>query len=191
VLALLDHLDVPCESKQAPVGQLPDGLEHWSPSGRVPLLVHGAVVIGESRVMLEYLSEAYEFEAAYPAGLRERTRHRYAMALMDGFLAPALATAGALDVARLGECLDVIEDAALAAPDVPCLLTMHLAPLWLRFQWWRPEWDVTRAIRERPKLAAWLDAAASSAAIVRTSPSRSANIAEFRAVLASLGAAKR
>lgn len=191
MLALLDHLDVPCELKQAPVGQFPDGLERWSPSGRIPLLVHGEVVIGESRVMLEYLSEAYEFEAAYPAGLSERTRHRYAMALMDGFLAPALATGGALEVARLGECLDVIEDAALAAPDVPCLLTMHLGPLWLRFQWWRPEWEVTRAIRGRTKLVAWLDAAASVDAVVRTAPSRSAHVAEFRAVLASTGATKR
>ena len=32
----------------------------------MPLLVHGDLSIGESRVMLDYLAEAYAFEHAYP-----------------------------------------------------------------------------------------------------------------------------
>jgi glutathione S-transferase len=183
-LALLEHLRVDCELIEAPFGQVPERLRRWSPSGRVPLLVQGEVVIGESRVMLEHLAEAYAFDSAYPRELVERTLHRHAMAVMDAFIAPRLAPGEEpLEASRLAECVGVLEGVALASPPSPSLLAFHLAPPWLRFKWIYPEGDVTRAIRERPKLADWLDAAARLAAVDRTGPS-AADIAEIRAACA-------
>ena len=190
VLALLDHLGVAYETREAPLGQLPEGVERWSPSGRVPLLVHGALVIGESRVMLEHLAEAYGFGSGYPLELTQRTRQRHAMALMDGSVAPALTRPDSkLDAVRLAGCLDVFEGAT-QAPLEPGLFAFHFAPLWLRFQWWHPEGVVTRAVRDRPALAAWLDGAASLAAVQRTAPSQAENVADFRAACVIRGSAK-
>lgn len=191
VLALLDHLDVAHDARQAPVGQLPEGLLSWSPSGRVPLLVHGAVVISESRVMLEHLAEAYGFESGYPRALVARTLQRHAMALMDIVVAPRLAAGDKdLDEPRVAECLDIFESVAVATPLEPCLLTFHFAPMWLRFQWWRPNGAVTRAIRSRPRLAAWLDGAARLPSVVRTARSQQDSEADFHAACAILNAAK-
>jgi len=189
VLALLDHLGVAHDAREAPVGQVPDGLLSWSPSGRIPLLVHGAVVIGESRVMLEHLAEAYGFESGYPRALVARTLQRHAMALMDSVVAPRLAAGDAgLDVPRIAECLDIFESVAVATPLEPCLFTFHFAPVWLRFQWWRPSGAVTRAIRSRPRLAAWLDGAAGLASVVRTAPSQQGNEDDFNAACAIMSA---
>jgi glutathione S-transferase len=190
VFALLAHLGVEVDCREVPAGQQPDGLVELSPSGRVPLLVHGAVVIGESRVMLEHLAEVYGFESSYPRDLDRRTLHRHAMAVMDGIVAPRLFRADAAADARLSECLDAFEHLALEPPE-PCLLTFHLAPLWLRFQWWRPEGAVTQAIRARRTLAAWLDGAAALAAVARTAPDAGANTADFQRMAAASKASFR
>lgn len=186
VSALLHHLDVAYDSVEAPVGQLPEGLERWSPSGRIPLLVHGEVVVGESRVMLEHLAEAYAFENAYPTRLVDRTKHRHAMAVMDVFVAPWLHHDDeVVGDARLDESVEVLHGVTQVSECAPCLLAFHLAPLWLRFQWWRPNGAVTRAIRQRPGLAEWLDGAAGLAAVEQTCASRAESIAEFRALFAT------
>jgi glutathione S-transferase len=181
VLALLDELGVAPELRIALPGDVPDGLRAFSPTGRIPLLVHGDIAIGESRVMLEHLAEAYDFDAAFPRDLARRTRHRQAMALMDGVIGPHLFRAGppnAKEMARLEECLDVLGELT-ADPPAPSLLAFHLAPTWLRFQWWRPESPVTAAIRARTKLRAWLDAAAALPSVKRTAPDAAENIADF------------
>ena len=192
VLALLDHLGVVADSIEAPLGQLPEGVTRLSPSGRVPLLVHGLVTIGESRVMLDHLAEAYAFESAYPRALVERTLQRHAMALMDSFVAPSLIRDDVmLDETRLRECLDVFEGVVGLMPPAACLFTFHFAPVWLRLQWWRPDGTITRAIRSRPKLEEWLDAAAKLAAVVRTAPNEAENVADFHAACAIHAAPKR
>jgi glutathione S-transferase len=184
VLALLEQLDLALELSESPVGQKPEGLEKWSPSGRIPLLVHGDVVIGESRVIMEYLAEAYAFESAYPSALVERTMHRHAMAIVDDFVTPRLFREDAIADARIEECLDVLQRVTDASRPVPCLLVFHLAPLWLRFKWWRPESAVTAAIARRKDLATWLDGATHLPAVQRTAPSR-AEIEALRAELRS------
>ncbi len=188
VLALLDHLEVARDVRQAPYGQLPEGLTRWSPSGRIPLLVHGEIAIGDSRLMLEHLAEAYGLEAAYPNALGSRTLQRHAMALLDSVLVPRLSgDNGTGDAARLEECLDVFED-VMATALQPGLMSFHFAPLWLRFQWWQPEGAVTRALRRRPPVVAWLDRAAELPSVVRTSPDRSRNVSGYRAAGAVHGA---
>ncbi len=185
VLALFCELGVTPELRLAAAREVPEGLAAYSPSGRIPFLVDGPVAIGESRVILEHLAEAYAFERAYPTDLSHRTRQRHAMAVFDGVVVPRLFREDGLDLPRLIECLDVLERAA-AAPAAPSLFAFHVAPFWLRFQWWRPEGAVTRAVRRRPALASWLDAAAALGAVARTSPTdaeRAAEVAMFQALI--------
>jgi glutathione S-transferase len=184
VLALLDHLGVACSLVEAPPGERPAALAEWSPSGRLPFLVDGDLAIGESRVMLEHLAEVHSFAAAYPSKLTERTLHREAMALVDAYWVPALFAAPPLAAARLTECLDRLEALASVTPLDPSLLVFHVAPIWLRLQWWKPNGAVTSAIRQRAKLVAWLDAAAATPAIVRTSPLRADNVRDYEIVCA-------
>jgi glutathione S-transferase len=182
VFALLDHLDLAYDLTESPLGEKPPGLERWSPSGRVPFFVHGPLAIGESRVILEYLAEEYGMESGCPRGPVERARQSHAMALFDTSVVPRIF--GDDDAFRrdhLAECLDVLTSVARASPPEPSVLAFHVAPMWLRLQWWRPEVRATREIRERPELAAWLDAVASLASIVRTSPSRELRTADFLA----------
>ena len=185
VLALLDPLGLEHDLTESPVGLKPAGLERWSPSGRIPFFVHGPLAIGESRVILEYLAEAYGLESPGPHGLVPRTQRSHAMTLFDGSIVPRIVgDEAAIDQRRLDECLDVLASVALASPPEPSVLAFHVAPMWLRLQWWRPDGRVTRSVRDRPELAAWLDAATSLASVVRTSPSREQNTADFRAVVA-------
>lgn len=184
VRALLDHLGVACSLVEAPPGERPAALAEWSPSGRLPFLVDGDLAIGESRVMLEHLADAHAFAAAYPSALAERTLHREAMTLVDAYLVPALFADPPLAAARLTECVDRLEAVTTITALDPSLLVFHLAPIWLRLQWWKPNGTVTTAIRARPQLVSWLDAAAATPSIVRTSPLRAENVRDYETVCA-------
>ncbi len=180
VLALLEHLNCEHVLIEAPVGDKPKGLAQHSPSERIPFLVHGDIAISESRVMLEYLAEHHDFRGAFPADLETRTLHRHAMALVDDFLAPLLFRAyTAADALRLTDTLDAIEDATGTVAPGPCLLAFHIAPIWLRFQWWHPEGPVTRAMAARTDLARWLDAANHLDSLSRTAPDRATHLADI------------
>ena len=167
VLALLAHLGVEVRMVEGPVGGEVPGLARHSPSGRVPLLVDGPLVIGESRVMLEHLAERQVMVRALPGDLQARTRHRHAMAVFDAHLGSRLVHESPLPEERLGEVVSAIQEAAAgASPE--SLLAFHLAPFWLRFRRWRPEAAITRCIASRPSLVAWLDAAAALPVVVST-----------------------
>jgi glutathione S-transferase len=180
VLALCKHLGWPLERHECEVGELPDGIERYSSSGRLPLMVHGDVVLGESRVMLEHLAEHGGFAEALPRDLPARTLHRYAMALADAFVVPRMTrTTPETAPARLDEVLDVLDRATSTTPSVPCLLAFHIAPLWLRVCWWNAEGSVSRGVVARPALHAWLERAAALDAIRRTAPKREAHVRDL------------
>lgn len=151
------------------VGDKPEGIYRHSVSGRIPLLVHGALVLSESRVMLEYLADLHGLTDALPPDLRTRTLHRHAMAVVDEFLAPRLLHPTQEVEPRLEDVLRALEEVATPAPG-PSLLELHVAPIWLRFQMWWPNGPITSAIEGRPALRAWLDAAIALDCVVRTAP---------------------
>ncbi len=167
VLAFAEHLAIPIDRREAPVGEKPDGLEQYSSSGTIPLLVHGDLVITESRVMLEHLAEHHGFDGAYPDDLVARTRHRYVMALVDEHLAPLLMRRG---TARgLEEVLDALER-VLGDEPVASLVTFHVAPILSRFALWHPDAETTRAIANRRTLSRWLERAMEIPSLSRTTP---------------------
>jgi len=172
VLALLDHLGCPPDLRESIVGQKPEGLYQYSSSGHIPLLVHGDLVLTESRVMLEHLAEYYELDESYPADLGARSLHRHAMAVVDAFLAPLLfaPTDTDVDAPSLNDALRALEDATASAALQPCLLAFHVAPIWLWFRLWHPAHAVTRAVQARGALCVWLDAAVQLDCLRRTAP---------------------
>jgi hypothetical protein len=124
----------------------------------------------ESRVMLEYLAEHYEFKKSYPTDLGARSLHRHAMAVVDDFLVSLLFGRMDIDAHRLDDALRALEDAAATVVPQPCLLAFHVAPIWLRFRLWYPEHAVFRAVQVRGTLCSWLDAAIQLDSLRRTAP---------------------
>lgn len=175
VRALIAHLGCPVDLREALIGDTPPGLSRYSAGGSLPLWVQGDLVLTESRVMLEHLAEQHDLAGAYPAALDDRSRHRRAMAVVDGLLLPLLFGPGdaAVDPARLHDALGALQDAAASAPrGRPCLLALHVAPIWLRFRLWHPRHAVTRAVEARPVLRDVLDAAVQLDCVQRTAPDR-------------------
>lgn len=180
VLALLTHLQVPFTLRESPIGQKPQGLSRYSASGRIPLLVDGDLVLTESRVMLEYLAERFDFTTGFPDDLVARARHRHAIALVDEFLTPHLSEGAGWSKAaalRFEEVLDAF-DRVLEAPDRLTLFTLQIAPVWMRLHWWRPDSPVHAAVQAWPELARKLDATLRLPAIEATSPERRRVVAE-------------
>jgi glutathione S-transferase len=63
-------------------------LARWSPSGRVPVLRHGELVVWDSLAMCEYLAETFPAARLWPADARARAVGRAAAAEMHaGFAA--------------------------------------------------------------------------------------------------------
>jgi len=179
VLALVDHLGITLDRNESAIGDKPEGLAAYSESQRIPLLVHGDLVVTESAVMLDYLAELHGFAAAYPEDLRMRTRHRYAMAVIDDVLTAPLFRDTAPNAARLADTVRALEAAVSDTRAEPCLLAFHAAPIWLRFRWWRTGVAVVRAVEARPDLCRWLDTATRLDAVARTAPDRAEHATAF------------
>lgn len=181
VLALLGHLGAPVERRESPVGEKPDGLEQHSAAGYLPLLVHGDLVLTESRVMLEHLAEHHGYTDAYPADLAARSLHRHALAVVDRTLVPLLFGRKHAEPGdpRLEDGLAALAAATATVEPRPSLLALHVAPMWLRFRWWQPASVVTRAIEARTSLAVWLDATIELACVTRTAPDRIAHLEDL------------
>lgn len=177
VLALVEHLGCTVEGHESALGEKPPGVFRHSASGRIPLLAHGELAITESRVMLEYLSETFEFADAYPAELQARTLHRHAMAVVDDFFAPLLFRPSDAQIAgpRLDDAVRDLATATATVSPRPCLLAFHVAPMWLRFRVWHPKGAVTRAIEAESPLRDWLDAALALEPIARMAPDPAAH----------------
>ncbi len=173
VLALLTELGLEFDHHESPIGAHPDGLEPHSPSGRLPILVHGDLVLGESVVILEYLADTFGFDAPFHADPTSRARQREVLAMVDVHLTPLALTSGVPpNMARFEEFLDVLTRAVLPGP--PSLLTFALGPIWLRLRWKGDAAEFMRSIRARPLLEHWLDAMADQPSVTATAPAQTA-----------------
>lgn len=170
VLALAEHLGCSLDRREARVGDKPAGLDRYSASRQIPLLVDGDLVLTESRAMLEHLAERHGFAGAWPADLDARSLHRQAMSIVDARLAPLLRCGETADAAALDGALDALEAAIAAAPLSVCLLALHVTPVCQAFRSWHPAGGVTRAIESRTALCAWLDAADALDCLAKTRP---------------------
>ena len=87
VFIALDVKDVPFEI----VPQMPfSGDEEYlkiNPLGKIPTLVDGDLVLGDSKVICQYLEDAYPEPALYPGNIPDRARARWFEDLAGGKLA--------------------------------------------------------------------------------------------------------
>ena len=166
------HLGHPPELHESIVGEKPAGLAQYSASSMIPLLVHDDLVLTESRVILEHLTDHYAYADAYPAELGARSRHRHAMAVVDTFFVPLLfgRMDAEVDDLQLEDGLRALEEATASGIPQPHLLAIHVAPIWLRFRLWQPAHIVTRAIEARTALCRWLNTAVELDCLSRTAP---------------------
>lgn len=177
-LALLEHLDVDHESVEIDLDDRPRGFLDRSPTGRVPMLEEGELLLYESRVINEYLAEREGWESAYPADVGLRARHRLAMKQWDAVVIdawyPSLGSGEIGEDAREPIRRELAELAATVADPATrteSLLGFHCATHWVRMRildgasplpgWVESGW---------PPLATWLDRSADVPAIGATLP---------------------
>ncbi|OCP37838.1 glutathione S-transferase family protein [Ensifer sp. LC163] len=84
-------------------------LREISPTGRVPLLVHGDVKIWESLAIIEYVAELVPAAGLWPEEQQDRARARsYACEMLSGFR--ALRSACPMNIRRQKQALEVSDD---------------------------------------------------------------------------------
>jgi len=84
--SVLKTFDVPFEEIQIPLRR-PDSRERlleYSPSGKVPVLVDGDVVVWESLAIIEYIADAYPDRAVWPRDRKARAHARAVATEMHG-----------------------------------------------------------------------------------------------------------
>jgi glutathione S-transferase len=162
-------------------------LEEVSPTGQVPVLHHGALVVPDSLAILEYVEEAFpppRWPALWPADAGARARARWLAATMHSGFAQLresmsfnlcfLPRRPAASSAALAEAADVLElwEAALEEKCLPGAFLVGpfsgadvmFAPVVWRLTAFgvesgRAASEYMRAVLAVPAVAAWMDAA--------------------------------
>ena len=83
---VLKHFEFPFEDEVLQIGGpgYQDALRRRSPTGRVPVLIDGDMVLPETIAIIEYLADLHPNAGIWPADLRERALARAASAEMHG-----------------------------------------------------------------------------------------------------------
>ncbi|KAA3612402.1 MAG: glutathione S-transferase family protein [Planctomycetota bacterium] len=186
--ALLEHLEVDYDLHTVDLENRDPEFMRLSPTGKVPLLVHGDRVLYESSIINEYLAEAIGWPAAFPSDSYRRAGHRLAMQQWDAVIAPAFYRS-AREPEWVNEAHRAPVDAELSFLektiqqddlDHPCLLSFHCAPHWARMDWLR-EWSPLADWIDRfESLRAWLDRARALPEIQSTLPDRQSTQDRYR-----------
>ncbi len=81
---VLTHFEIPFEEELAPLSGpgWKENLRQKSPTGKVPVLVEGDLVVPETIAIIEYLAEHYADRGIWPSDPRERALARAAAAEM-------------------------------------------------------------------------------------------------------------
>ena len=87
---LLGHKGLDWQETRPPGGYGSDEFKTYVPSGNLPSLVHGDVVIGDSEAIAEYLEEVYPDPSMLPGTAADRARIRDRGRFSDTRLEPAL-----------------------------------------------------------------------------------------------------
>lgn len=179
ILALGVHLGLDLATVEVPIGSKHPVAAAHSPTGRVPLLVHGALVLGESVVIGDYLAEVFGWPG-FPDPPGERARHREAMALFDSFVVPGVFQPLPVHP-RAEETLELLDVLVAGLPEEPSRLAFHLAPFYLRLVLWYPEGPLRAAVARLTRLDAWLGAVCRLDAVAQPAPSATEAATHLRA----------
>ena len=180
VRALLTHLGEPFEVLTVDLSNRdPDFLE-ISPTGKIPLLLDGELMLYESQVILEYLAEKLGWRSAFASDPRLRARQRLAMKQWDGAVINvwyrSVKEPWSLDARARGMLEKELDQMArtiqVVGGAVESLPAFHCAPFWARMEWLRDRSPMPALIDARPALKDWLDRAVAIPTIQQTLPDR-------------------
>lgn len=75
---LLKYFEIPFKEVLVPLyeGDYKERLLKFSPSGKVPILVHGRLAMGESLAIMEYVSELFPQKPMWPSNREQRAQAR-------------------------------------------------------------------------------------------------------------------
>lgn len=181
--ALLARFDVEHEEVEIDLDDRPEEFLSLTPTGKVPLLVEGDLVLYESSIVDEYLADRFDWDRAWPDDPAARARQRLAMERWDAVVLPAwyrsLKEGGPIAVeerqAVEGELEQLDRTIRLRTGDgADTLLGFHCATHWIRIRALADYSEVHERIRERTASAEWLDRAADLDAVRATSPDEDA-----------------
>jgi len=181
--ALLARLDVEHEEVEIDLDDRPERFLSLTPTGKVPLLVDGDLVLYESSIVDEYLADRFAWDHAWPDDPDARARQRLAMERWDAVVLPAwyrsLKEGGPIAVeerdaveGELEELDRTIRHRTEEGADT--LLGFHCATHWIRIRALADHSEIHERIRERTASARWLDRAADLDAVQATSPDEDA-----------------
>jgi len=188
--ALLTHLDLPFRLHEIDTSARDPEFLKLTPTGKVPLLIDGDLVLYESQIVNMYLADAHGWSAGRAASPRLRARELLAMkqwdavvlaAFYDSLRAPATLDADrrAVVEAELNQLAATIEEAGTRAES---LLGFHVAMHWVRMTWLREFTPIADLVERRKPLAEWLEQAASLPVVRQTLPDREATIRRYQEV---------
>lgn len=178
--ALLKRFDAEYESIEIDLDDRPDAFLSLTPTGKVPLLVEGELVLYESRIVDAYLAERFEWSRAWPDDPAARARHRLAIEQWDAVVLPAWYASLKADGPIPDENREAVEDELdelertvrrWSDGEVDTLLGFHCATHWTRIRALAGHSEVHDRIRDRSGTAAWLDRAADLEPVRATAPS--------------------
>jgi glutathione S-transferase len=85
---MLRHASIPFKEELVPLDrpETHQNILRWSPSGKVPALIHGGLVVHDSLAIIEYAAELFPEKNIWPAAREDRARARSVSAEMhSGF----------------------------------------------------------------------------------------------------------
>ncbi len=178
--ALLTHLDIPFEVQEVDLSHRDPELLRLSPTGRVPFLRDGDLVLYESQVINDYLAEINNWNEAYASNPILRARQKLAMKQWDSIVLPAfyqsLKKSSILDDdtrSNIEKELDFMAGTAeQMGEDINNLVAFHIAPFWARMDWLREYSPIANLIDTRPHLKSWCDATVALKAVQETLPEK-------------------
>ena len=186
--ALLIHLRLPFEIYEIDLASRDPEFLKLTPTGRVPFMVDGDLMLYESRVINEYIAERNAWDGAFAADPALRARQRLAMKQWDGVVVSAFYDSLGGTEGLNPECRRAVREELnqmgctiqAMGSEVENLLAFHCAPHWIRMCWLEPDTGLTAIVSQLPPLRSWLDQAATLAAIQQTLPDRDRTIRRYR-----------
>jgi glutathione S-transferase len=199
--ALLEHLELPYESRVVDLENRDSEFLGLSPSGLVPLLVDSGVpglqsdegvvqplLLYESRILVDYLIERGGWQGAWASDIGMRYLQRLAVQRFDDLIVPlhyrSMANPSALGELELAEIRVELERLATIIEQthgqVVGAMAFCLAPFWARISWMRAHAPMLSILMENDIVRFWLDRALELPAIARTLPPRDETVASYR-----------
>lgn len=184
--AVLNHLDIEFELVEIDLNDKPDEFLEISPTGKVPLLEIDDLVLYESQLINDYLTDRYQWFDAYPDQPEDEYRQKLVMKQWDAVILEPFYE-GLSDPEILYEAEDDIRNELSVMDKVfrdtvdsgENMISFHLATFWARMKWLSDYSEFPGWIEEYQNLKQGLDRALEHPAIEHTLPEKEPTVKSY------------